>query len=846
SGVPPVAIRTWTGAAAGAFGAFVAFVGDVDGDGKTDVGVGDSHDPSHGYAAGAISVYSGFSGALLHRVYGDGENDQLGPVSGVGDLDGDGFDDVAAGFDASTQHSSFPGAIRLYSGATGDVFATLSGDVDYDGFGDAIAGLGDLDGDGFPEIAVGAPDADVAYSDAGFMRVLSPIGARPFGAGADPHQTLALAWASGPAGAVAHGAAHVSGALPFAPGLAVVSLSAVSAPVVHPAFGTTPLVDLGLGNFAAAPFTFDGAGAAAFAASLLTPHLEGFSIFCQAFELNAPVPLGWRSSPGLELRFMSSTPPPAPLAPELPLRRAHYGAVPFKAAGECVRGAGDVDADGVPDLVIGAFAHVDGGTTPGSARVMSGATGLEVHAFFGAAPNDGFGVAVDGAGDVDGDGYDDVVVGSPYAGTAGFQAGKVEVFSGATGAVLRTWFGQALGDQFGFAVAGIDDVNADGFDDVVVGAPQADPAGAGSGRATVISGLDGAVLFTFPGNSAFDNAGQAVAAAGDVNGDGKPDILVGAPRDGAAWQTTGSGRVRLYSGATGAVLHTLSGGSTGALFGFSVAGLGDVDGDGMSDVAVGAPGLSFATLEGGRIAVYSGVSGQFLFSSDGVADGENFGTSVGNAGDVDGDGTPDVVAGAPRAAAFGYRSGLARVLSGVDGAVLLTAYGAAPLDVCGTSVDGAGDLDGDGFAEVVVGVPGDGAVHWDGGAARVYSIGGARAYGAGPSTPLAALWTRGPGDPAAGTLHLTGAAPGAPALFVLATAKGMSVFGGATVLLDPQAGVVSTSALVCDGFGGCTFPLDLRDPALAGQTLFAQVFADGTPGATGLAASNGLELRFVE
>src|SRR5690349_3398839 len=211
-----------------------------------------------------------------------------------------------------------------------------------------------------------------------------------------------------------------------------------------------------------------------------------------------------------------------------------------------------------------------------------------VYAFDGDAAGEQFGCSVAAAGDVDHDGRPDFIVGAWRAGDNGVDAGKARVFSGADGAILATFLGDSPGDHFGISVSGAGDVDRDGFDDVVVGADSDDNHGTSSGSARVLSVHTGAVLYTFDGDSPLEDFGRCVRAAGDVDADGWPDILVGACHDDD--HGIDSGSVSVLSGRDGTRLHFLLGDAPDDHLGWSVAGLGDVDGDGHADVAAGAWG----------------------------------------------------------------------------------------------------------------------------------------------------------------------------------------------------------------------------------------------------------------
>jgi hypothetical protein len=213
--------------------------------------------------------------------------------------------------------------------------------------------------------------------------------------------------------------------------------------------------------------------------------------------------------------------------------------------------------------------------------------------------------------------------------------------------------------------------------------------------------LSQTLLYTRTGDKNYDHLATCVRGAGDVNGDGLPDLIVGAPEDGFAL-APGEGFARVYNGATGATIWTFNGASNMDLFGSSVDGLGDVNGDGRSDLVVGAPQFSGVGANRGRVYVYSGLNGTLLWSADGPNNNDKLGMVVAGAGDVNGDGVPDVIAASRDATAGGTQRGLVRVLSGVNGNVLFTLQGTANSQRLGLDVDGVGDVNGDGRADFLV------------------------------------------------------------------------------------------------------------------------------------------------
>ncbi len=273
---------------------------------------------------------------------------------------------------------------------------------------------------------------------------------------------------------------------------------------------------------------------------------------------------------------------------------------PFDDFGFSVDGAGDVNNDNYVDFIIGSPADDDNGYDAGSARVYSGLDGSELYVFYGVNSQDLAGYSVSGLGDVNQDGYDDVIVGVVFDDTAGNNAGAARVYSGFDGTVIYTFYGAQADILFGYSVDGPGDINNDGYVDMIVGARDEN----NTGSATVFSGMDGSVLFKFFGDAANDKFGAAVSAAGDVNRDGYRDFLVGAFGDSN--QGSASGSARVYSGLDGSVIYTFNGDDWADWLGIAVGAAGDVNGDGYDDVIVGAIGDDDNGSRSGTVRVYSG------------------------------------------------------------------------------------------------------------------------------------------------------------------------------------------------------------------------------------------------
>lgn len=249
-----------------------------------------------------------------------------------------------------------------------------------------------------------------------------------------------------------------------------------------------------------------------------------------------------------------------------------------------VTALGDPLGDGIPEIA---------GSNGNVLRVYDGET-LELSFEI----SEGFPHALDNAGDVDGDGHDDLIVGSHVT-----FPGRAYIYSGATGALLHALVGAHPQDEFGFSVAGIGDVDGDLVPDVAVGAPNDDQADFEAGRVYLISGATGETIREISGNQRRGELGTSVSAAGDLDGDGVPDILAGAPRDSVPGVYS-PGAAYAFSGQTGQVLRTWRGEQPGEYLGRGVAGNFDADGDGVPDVAAGAPYFTSSHTDQGRVTLF--------------------------------------------------------------------------------------------------------------------------------------------------------------------------------------------------------------------------------------------------
>ena len=410
--------------------------------------------------------------------------------------------------------------------------------------------------------------------------------------------------------------------------------------------------------------------------------------------------------------------------------------------GTTVSGAGDVNGDGYSDVIVGAYLYDNGQLAEGAAFVYHGSSsGLSTTANNMVESNQTnalLGWSVSGAGDINGDGYDDVVAGALYYENGQTDEGAAFIYLGSSSG-LDTTVSSILeepshyGGGMGVSVTGAGDVNGDGYSDIVVGLYWYNNGHIGEGAALVYhgssTGIDTNLILTIEGNQGHASLGTSVSGAGDVNGDGYSDVIIGA--SGYSNGETREGAAFIYYGSSGGLDTTgrsmIESNQAFAAMGSGVSGAGDVNGDGYSDIIVGVSSYDNGQTNEGGAFVYHGSATGLDTSVKSIVESNQSNAamhSVSSAGDVNGDGYDDVIVGASS-----YANGQSR-----EGAVFVYRGSASGIDTSassffesnqaharmGYSVAGAGDVNGDGYSDVIIGAYDYDKGETDEGAAFVY------------------------------------------------------------------------------------------------------------------------------
>ena len=662
-------------------GRAVATAGDVNGDGYSDVIVGvPGYDNGTILVAGRVEAYYGSSHGLpatpsWFTNYNEANANFGLSLATAGDLNGDGYSDIVVGcpycdYSGLTNAGYAISFLGSAAGLNNGAYSASHGDDDYGLFGYSVACAGDVDGNGLSDLVFGAPLYSSGQAEEGKVFLYKGL---PGGLEAIPSWTAEVNQSTAHFGRSVSTAGDVNG--DGYPDLVVGADG----------------YDILITTDAGAAFVYYGTGGGFGAAS--------------------------------DLRLDNDT--------------------SDSGFGWSVATAGDVNGDGFSDVIAGAWLHTRSHTREGGAYAYHGGPdGLGPTAAWAEEqdqPDALLGSAVAGAGDVNGDSYADVIIGAPYYDVTADAEGAVFVYHGSSSgpAASPSWRARAgqAGAHFGSAVASAGDINGDGYDDVFVGAPryrdidEVEGAaflwlGAASGLGAI--GLPSNADWTAFGHTAQAQLGSSVASAGDVNGDGYSDVIVGAPKydggldfEGAAFVWLGSATGLGETGEPHNADWRAESNETGAEFGTSVASAGDVNGDGYSDVVVGAP--YYGEADGDTGAAFAWYGSPAGLGPDGTPANASwsdvgawwlesrFGFSVASAGDVNGDRFADVLVGAPFYDAMGFAEGAAYLYYGSGAGLGAEGWSWSGIDDServGSCVASAGDVNGDGYADIAIGVPG--------------------------------------------------------------------------------------------------------------------------------------------
>ena len=706
-----------------------------------------------------LSSLNGVNGFKL-----DGETDgdySGGSVSAAGDINGDGWDDLLIGADGYPGSSHNGRSYLVFGGhwvGRSGVFnlSSLNGangfklnaEATNDFSGNSVSAAGDINGDGVADILIGAYSHNnligrsyVVFGDAPPVLVNNSL-SLSVGAAITLNSTFLAATDRN----------HPNNTLVFVPGA-----------VEHGQFEAVGAPGIPLSNFTqqqvvdgTIQFVHDGA--------LVAPHYD-ITVRSEGIAWVGPLAakINFIGTPP------SYFPAVLPLSSLNGQNGFKLDGEPPSHSGYSVSTAGDINGDGVSDLLIGAPWHtsitgrsyvVFGGSGVGSSGlvVLSGLNGSMGFKLDGEATIEFSGYSVDAAGDINCDGVADLLIGAychascagrSYVvfGGPGVGGSGLVALSGLNGNNGFKLDGETTNDCSGYSVSGIVDINGDGVSDLLIGAyyhaSQVGRSyvvfgglGVGSSGLVMLSGLNGNNGFKLDGEATSDWSGSSVSAE-DINGDGVSDLLIGAYKHANATGRSyvvfggpgvgGSGLVAL-SGLNGSTGFKLDGESSSDWSGYSVSTAGDINGDGVADLLIGAPhhanntGCSYVVfggpgVGGSGLVALSGLNGSTGFKLDGEASGDYSGWSVSTAGDINGDGVSDLLIGA-----YGHMSNTGRsyvvfggpavsgsgllTLSGLNGSTGFKLDGEASPDCSGYSVSAAGDINGDGVSDLLIGAYG--------------------------------------------------------------------------------------------------------------------------------------------
>lgn len=701
------------------FGHAVATAGDVNDNGYSDVVVG-AHLYDNGETnEGVAFVYMGSAtglGSSVATLDGDIANSEFGwAVACAGDVNFDGFSDIAIGAPETTELLTRQGKVHVFHGApivgfNSAVDWVRSGAQAFNLMGFAVSSAGDVNANGYSDLIIGEP----GYTNGELLegRAIVIMGTTIGLAGgiswsAESDQASAsmgnsVSWAGDVNGdgysdvivganVYDNGEAN-EGRATIYPGSALGLLPVA----IWTAESDQAQASYGIEVSGAGDVNGDGYADVIVGASRHDSPLDGGKAY---------VYFGGALGPNTTLDWTQN------------------GSSAFEIYGYSVSAAGDVNGDGYSDVIVGAYWAENGQSDEGRAYVYNGSPSGLGNASSSRTLNQTnarFGLAVASTGDLNGDGYCDVIVGAPYFDNGNTNEGRAYVYLGTAGGISLTssWNSESnqTNAEYGRTVGSAGDVNGDGYCDVLIAAPYFDNGQLNEGRSMLysgsITGLGATPAWTMESDQVDAQLGLSLGTAGDVNGDGYSDVIIGIP----LWDNgqTDEGRAVVHFGSSTGLSATFNWSAesdqAGAQFGLSVATAGDVYTDGYSDVVIGAPFYDGGQTDEGRVCVYygtpSGPAPFITWSAESDHAGAQFGISVSTAGDVNGDGKPDLIIGANLYDGPEINEGRAFVYhgsgSGLPATPNWTAENNSANSQFGYNVSNAGDVNGDGYGDVLI------------------------------------------------------------------------------------------------------------------------------------------------
>jgi hypothetical protein len=368
---------------------------------------------------------------------------------------------------------------------------------------------------------------------------------------------------------------------------------------------------------------------------------------------------------------------------------------------------GDLDGDGVDDLLVGEpEVSANGLIENGRTTALRGTDATILWQNFGTANHARLGEQAVTLGDLDGDGITDLLMGMPTASTGLlFQNGSVMAVSGAWGTPIWLAQGGADNEMLGAELKILVDLDSDSTPEIASLSPEASSNGLyQNGILTVLSGANGSTHWRKEGTQGFEYVAQAAKAGADLNADGVAEILVRAP-GGSTGGWLDNGWAEMLSGADGSSLWRVEGSAHGMNFGATSIRIDDVDSDGQADFALSAPGASaLGLVENGRVEAFSAMTGASLWFLNGPVNYGRLGTGLASTEDWNADTHPDLITGLSSADTLGrIDNGYLLALDAQNGALIWRKDGAVSGEQMGTTVLQTEDFSGDGIGDLLLG-----------------------------------------------------------------------------------------------------------------------------------------------